>query len=71
MIDGIKSSASSDWISIGFNIGFFVVSIPWAYMVVRKIGVEFNTNDTSKLPHVDTLSQSDAETGSLDEKEKA
>ena len=47
------------------------MSIPWAYMVVRKIGVEFNTNDTSKLPHVDTLSQSDAETGSLDEKEKA
>ncbi|KZV65317.1 MFS general substrate transporter [Peniophora sp. CONT] len=68
---GIKSSASSDWISIGFNIGFFIVSIPWAYLVVRKIGVEFNTDDISKLPHVDSISQSDAETGSLDEKEKA
>lgn len=69
--DGIKSSASSDWISIGFNIGFFIVSIPWAYLVVRKIGVEYNTDDVSKLPHVDSISQSDAETGSLDEKEKA
>jgi hypothetical protein len=37
---GIKSSDTSDWLSIGLNIGLIVFAIPWAWIVVRKIGVE-------------------------------
>ncbi|TRM59342.1 major facilitator superfamily domain-containing protein [Schizophyllum amplum] len=37
---GIKSSDTTDWLSIGLNIGLIVFALPWAWMVVRKIGVE-------------------------------
>lgn len=37
---GIKSTNSSDWISIGINIGLFVVSIPFAWMVIKDMGKE-------------------------------
>ncbi|KIY50808.1 hypothetical protein FISHEDRAFT_38238 [Fistulina hepatica ATCC 64428] len=36
---GIKSSNTTDWLSIGFNIGLFVFSIPFAWRVIRKVGV--------------------------------
>ncbi|KAG7086164.1 hypothetical protein E1B28_002126 [Marasmius oreades] len=36
---GIKSTDSSDWISIGMNIGLIVLSLPFAWVVIRKIGV--------------------------------
>ncbi|KAK1236418.1 hypothetical protein PQX77_000358 [Marasmius sp. AFHP31] len=36
---GIKSTDSSDWISIGMNIGFIVLSLPFAWVVIRKVGV--------------------------------
>ncbi|KAL0581104.1 hypothetical protein V5O48_000893 [Marasmius crinis-equi] len=36
---GIKSTDSSDWISIGLNIGLIVVSLPSAWAVIRKVGV--------------------------------
>ncbi|KAJ3565006.1 hypothetical protein NP233_g7912 [Leucocoprinus birnbaumii] len=37
---GIKSSNTTDWLSIGLNIGLIVLSLPFAWTVVRKIGVE-------------------------------
>lgn len=37
---GIKSSNTTDWLSIGLNIGLIVLSLPFAWAVVRKIGVE-------------------------------
>ncbi|EIN07001.1 hypothetical protein PUNSTDRAFT_71832 [Punctularia strigosozonata HHB-11173 SS5] len=37
---GIKSSDTTDWLSIGLNIGLIVFAIPWAWVVVRKIGIE-------------------------------
>lgn len=37
---GIKSTNSSDWISIGLNIGLFVLSIPPAWMVIKDLGKE-------------------------------
>jgi len=36
---GIKSSNTSNWISIGLNVGLFALSIPFAWTVVRQIGV--------------------------------
>uniref|UniRef100_D8PVA7 Major facilitator superfamily (MFS) profile domain-containing protein n=1 Tax=Schizophyllum commune (strain H4-8 / FGSC 9210) TaxID=578458 RepID=D8PVA7_SCHCM len=37
---GIKSSDTTDWLSIGLNIGLIVFSLPFAWIVIRKIGVE-------------------------------
>ncbi|KAL4264837.1 unc-93 family protein [Pleurotus pulmonarius] len=37
---GIKSSDTTDWLSIGLNVGLFVLAIPFAWAVIRKIGVE-------------------------------
>lgn len=37
---GIKSTDSSDWISIGLNVGLFVISIPPAWMVIKDLGKE-------------------------------
>ncbi|KAF9030690.1 hypothetical protein BDZ89DRAFT_1064472 [Hymenopellis radicata] len=37
---GIKSSDTTDWLSIGLNVGLIVLSLPFAWAVVRKIGVE-------------------------------
>ncbi|THH11682.1 hypothetical protein EW146_g7968 [Bondarzewia mesenterica] len=37
---GIKSTNTSDWISIGLNIGLFVLSIPFAWVVIKDIGKE-------------------------------
>ncbi|KAL1746327.1 hypothetical protein HDZ31DRAFT_81341 [Schizophyllum fasciatum] len=37
---GIKSSDTTDWLSIGLNIGLIVFSLPFAWTVIRKIGVE-------------------------------
>ncbi|ESK94197.1 duf895 domain membrane protein [Moniliophthora roreri MCA 2997] len=36
---GIKSSDTTDWLSIGLNVGLIVFSIPFAWLTVRKIGV--------------------------------
>ncbi|KIY73174.1 MFS general substrate transporter [Cylindrobasidium torrendii FP15055 ss-10] len=36
---GVKSSDTNDWVSIGLNIGLFVFSLPFAWPVIRKIGV--------------------------------
>ncbi|KAF4562925.1 hypothetical protein EYR40_007362 [Pleurotus pulmonarius] len=36
---GIKSSDTTDWLSIGLNVGLFVLAIPFAWAVIRKIGV--------------------------------
>lgn len=37
---GIKSTNSSDWISIGLNVGLFVLSIPFAWIVIKDLGKE-------------------------------
>ncbi|KAK0239770.1 major facilitator superfamily domain-containing protein [Armillaria nabsnona] len=37
---GIKSSNTTDWLSIGLNVGLIVFSLPFAWAVIRKIGVE-------------------------------
>ncbi|KAK0196770.1 MFS general substrate transporter [Armillaria mellea] len=37
---GIKSSDTTDWLSIGLNVGLIVFSLPFAWAVIRKIGVE-------------------------------
>ncbi|KAJ7630495.1 major facilitator superfamily domain-containing protein [Roridomyces roridus] len=36
---GIKSSNTTDWLSIGLNVGLIVLSLPFAWLVIRKIGV--------------------------------
>ncbi|TFK42489.1 major facilitator superfamily domain-containing protein [Crucibulum laeve] len=36
---GIKSSNTTDWLSIGLNVGLIVFSLPFAWIVIRKIGV--------------------------------
>ncbi|KAJ7630488.1 hypothetical protein FB45DRAFT_915686 [Roridomyces roridus] len=36
---GIKSSNTTDWLSIGMNVGLITLSIPFAWLVIRKIGV--------------------------------
>ncbi|KAL0946515.1 hypothetical protein HGRIS_012731 [Hohenbuehelia grisea] len=36
---GIKSSDTTDWLSIGLNVGLIVFSLPFAWIVIRKIGV--------------------------------
>ncbi|KAF9259716.1 hypothetical protein L218DRAFT_874130 [Marasmius fiardii PR-910] len=36
---GIKSTDSSNWISIGMNVGLIVLSIPFAWKVISKTGV--------------------------------
>ncbi|KAJ6502158.1 major facilitator superfamily domain-containing protein [Mycena sanguinolenta] len=36
---GIKSSDTTDWLSIGLNVGLIVFSLPFAWMVIRKVGV--------------------------------
>jgi len=37
---GIKSSDTTDWISIGLNVGLIVLSLPFAWITIRKIGVQ-------------------------------
>ncbi|KAJ7286182.1 hypothetical protein C8J57DRAFT_1286982 [Mycena rebaudengoi] len=36
---GIKSTDTTNWLSIGLNIGLIVFSLPFAWVVIRKIGV--------------------------------
>ncbi|KAJ7723980.1 hypothetical protein DFH07DRAFT_855507 [Mycena maculata] len=36
---GIKSSNTTDWLSIGLNVGLIVFSLPFVWTVIRKIGV--------------------------------
>ncbi|KAF7363783.1 MFS general substrate transporter [Mycena sanguinolenta] len=36
---GIKSSDTTDWLSIGLNVGLIVFSLPFAWTVIRKVGV--------------------------------
>ncbi|KAK7034064.1 hypothetical protein VNI00_012495 [Paramarasmius palmivorus] len=36
---GINSNGANNWLSIGLNVGFIVLSIPFAWLTVRKIGV--------------------------------
>ncbi|KAH8826907.1 hypothetical protein DL96DRAFT_1696925 [Flagelloscypha sp. PMI_526] len=36
---GVKSHDTSNWLSIGLNLGFVLVSIPFSWAVVRKVGV--------------------------------
>ncbi|KAF7311401.1 MFS general substrate transporter [Mycena kentingensis (nom. inval.)] len=36
---GIKSQNTTDWLSIGLNVGLIVLSLPFAWAVIRKIGV--------------------------------
>ncbi|KAF9259715.1 MFS general substrate transporter [Marasmius fiardii PR-910] len=58
---GIKSTDSSDWISVGMNIGLIVLSLPFAWMVIRKIGVvdfEQITFEHATKEHVDSSSPS-------------
>ncbi|KAG7448104.1 MFS general substrate transporter [Guyanagaster necrorhizus] len=63
---GIKSSDTTDWLSIGLNVGLIVFSLPFAWAVIRKVGVaEFNiiriaeTQDRESV--VDSKSLSDDE----------
>ncbi|PFH54268.1 hypothetical protein AMATHDRAFT_135592 [Amanita thiersii Skay4041] len=35
---GIKSSDTTDWLSIGLNVGLIVLSLPFSWAVIRKIG---------------------------------
>ncbi|KAJ8522395.1 hypothetical protein ONZ45_g1042 [Pleurotus djamor] len=58
---GIKSSDTTDWLSIGFNIGLFVVSIPFAWVVIRKIGLPL-----AEKVEVDSIT--DEKSGSAEEK---
>ncbi|KAK4703644.1 hypothetical protein P7C70_g2577, partial [Phenoliferia sp. Uapishka_3] len=37
---GVKSSATSNWISVGLNMGLIAVSIPFAWSVFRRFGGE-------------------------------
>ncbi|KIK69720.1 hypothetical protein GYMLUDRAFT_34120 [Collybiopsis luxurians FD-317 M1] len=65
---GIKSSNTTDWISIGLNVGLIVFSLPFAWIVIRKIGVvEFEQISFSHLAHAEKSS----EEKSIDEKESA
>ncbi|KAJ7246011.1 hypothetical protein C8J57DRAFT_1347723 [Mycena rebaudengoi] len=36
---GIKSTDTTNWLSIGLNTGLIVFSLPFAWVVIRKIGV--------------------------------
>ncbi|KAF9454582.1 hypothetical protein P691DRAFT_806747 [Macrolepiota fuliginosa MF-IS2] len=51
---GIKSSNTTDWISIGLNVGLIVLSLPFAWVTVRKIGVEgfkkINFDENENMP---------------------
>lgn len=52
---GIKSNDTNDWISVGFNIGCFVISIPFSWAVIRKVGVQefpkfsFHADETESI----------------------
>jgi hypothetical protein len=37
---GVKSSNTTDWLSVGLNVGLFAMSIPFAWFTIRRIGVE-------------------------------
>ncbi|KAF7322438.1 hypothetical protein HMN09_00021900 [Mycena chlorophos] len=37
---GIKSEDTTNWLSVGLNVGLIVFSIPFAWRVIRKVGVE-------------------------------
>ncbi|KAF7295582.1 MFS general substrate transporter [Mycena indigotica] len=60
---GIKSSNTTDWLSIGLNVGLIVFSLPFAWAVVRKIGVvefdkiSFAIGDGSSEKSVDVESE--------------
>ncbi|KAF5373823.1 hypothetical protein D9758_000819 [Tetrapyrgos nigripes] len=56
---GIKSSDTTNWLSIGLNIGLIVLSLPFAWVTIRKIGVvEFDRT---------VLDQSSADEKSLED----
>jgi hypothetical protein len=80
---GIKSSNTTDWLSVGFNIGFsksyklsiriscslcsVVVSIPFAWLTIRKIGV--SSFEKISFAALDS-GKADSITGSVDEKDE-
>jgi hypothetical protein len=76
---GIKSSNTTDWLSIGFNIGLFVLSIPFAWFTIRTIGVGeklFPSAADYAVASANTLKVDDEEVGQIGpitplEKEKA
>ncbi|KAJ3970046.1 major facilitator superfamily domain-containing protein [Lentinula raphanica] len=66
---GIKSSDTTDWLSIGMNVGLIVFSLPFAWMVIRKIGVvEFEKISFSHFVHHEEKTTDER---SIDEKESA
>ncbi|KAJ3979114.1 hypothetical protein F5890DRAFT_1547348, partial [Lentinula detonsa] len=65
---GIKSSNTTDWLSIGMNVGLIIFSLPFAWIVIRKIGVvEFEKISFSHFAHEEKT----ADEKSIDEKEPA
>ncbi|KAK0497056.1 hypothetical protein EDD18DRAFT_1352909 [Armillaria luteobubalina] len=65
---GIKSSNTTDWLSIGLNVGLIVFSLPFAWAVIRKIGVEefdIVRIASNSVSGVDSKSLSDDEKGSV------
>lgn len=60
---GIKSTNTTNWLSIGLNVGFIVLSLPFAWVVIRKIGVsEFEKiSFASEAPAVDSKIRSSEE----------
>ncbi|KAF9013916.1 major facilitator superfamily domain-containing protein [Cyathus striatus] len=63
---GIKSSNTTDWISIGLNVGLIVVSLPFAWVVIRKIGVsDFKEIAFADKGHVEKVGARDGDNSSL------
>ncbi|KAJ6618791.1 major facilitator superfamily domain-containing protein [Mycena sp. CBHHK59/15] len=63
---GIKSSDTTNWLSIGLNVGLIVFSLPFAWRVIRKIGVvEFEkiTYAIHAAPKADERSVAESEKG--------
>ncbi|KAF8891201.1 major facilitator superfamily domain-containing protein [Infundibulicybe gibba] len=62
---GIKSSNTTNWLSIGLNIGLIVLSLPFAWLVIRKIGVsdfaEIAFDASSESSAADEKSVTDSE----------
>ncbi|KAK0228886.1 hypothetical protein IW262DRAFT_1293575 [Armillaria fumosa] len=63
---GIKSSNTTDWLSIGLNVGLIVFSLPFAWAVIRKIGVE-----EFDIVRIARNSESGVDSKSLSDDEKA
>jgi len=64
---GIKSSDTTNWLSIGLNVGLIVFSLPFAWTVIRKIGVvEFEKINFSHLAHAEKA----VDETSIDEKDE-